>query len=185
MNQAGLSALVLSLILSFVSTQSGTLGSASQQPPAAPEVPVEIFQILELPITITDTVLVKTKSGHFLKCYLSNSSEFRQLGLRYSLAVIDSMNVTKGVITRNEGFRLGGYKAKSVTFKTPIKLSLNGDERFVLMLEQVVSTHYVWDVLKAKDSLAAYTAGDYSITPRVLRVSNHVDAPLPLNRLNY
>lgn len=185
MNRAGLSALVLSLMLSVVSAQSPTAGNASPQTPVGQEVPVEVFHILELPITITDTVLVKTKSGYFLKCSLSNSSEFRQLGLRYSLAIIDSMNVTKGVVTRNEGFRLAGYKAKSVTFKTPIKLSLKGDERFVLMLEQIVSTHYVWDVLKAKDSLAAYTAGDYSITPRVLRVSNQVDAPIPLNRLNY
>ena len=46
------------------------------------------------------------------------------------------------------------------------------------MVEQIVSTYYVWDVLKAKDSLAAYIGGDYSVMPRVLRVSNHVDAPI-------
>jgi len=180
MNQALLPVSVLSLILSFFLTPSGTVARAYQQPAAPPEVPVEVFQILELPVTITDTVLVKTKTGYFLKCSLSNGSESRQLGLRYSLAVIDSMNVTKSIVTRNEGFRLAGYQAKSFTFKTPIKLNLKGDERLVLMLDQVVGTYYVWDVLNSKEALAAYTAGDFSIIPRVLRVSNQVDAPIRL-----
>src|SRR5829696_2570524 len=180
MNGALRLAAVLSVVLAFVLTPSVAVASGYQQPTAPPEVPIEVFQILELPLTVTDTVLVKTKTGYLLKCSLSNSSELRQLGLRYSLAVMDSMNVTKSIVTRNEGFRLAGYQAKSITFKTPIKLNLKGDERLVLMLDQVVSTYYVWDVLNSKEALAAYTAGDFSIIPRVLRVSNQVDAPIRL-----
>ena len=149
----------------------------AQQPTAPREVAVEVFQVLELPIAIKDTALVKTKDGYLLKCLLSNNSEFRALGLRYSLAVIDSMNVTNAVLTRNEGLKLAQYQTKSVTFRTPVKLKLEAGERLVLMLEQVVSTDYVWEVMKAKESLAAYTAGDYSVVPRVLRVSNQVDSP--------
>jgi hypothetical protein len=57
-------------------------------------------------------------------------------------------------------------------------LSLKGGERLVLMVEQLVSTDYVWEVLQAKEALTNYAAGDYSITPRVLRVLNQVDAPI-------
>lgn len=149
-----------------------------QQPSAPREIAVEVFQVLELPVSITHTVLVETKNGYVLKCSLSNSSEFRQLGMRYSLAVIDSNNETNTILTRNEVFRLVPYQQKSVTFRAPIKLSMKGGERLVLMLEQIVSTDYVWDVVKAKESLTAYIAGDYSTTPRVLRVTNQVDAPI-------
>lgn len=161
--------MILAVILSMV---------LAQQSRVARELPVEVFQILELPIAVTDTVLVKTKKGYVLKCVLSNSSEFRQLGLRYSLSVVDSMNVVKTVITKSEGFRLAPFQTRSITFNTPVKLSLKGEERIVLMLDQAISKKYVWDVLKAEESLSAYIAGDYSTRPRVLRVTNQVDAPV-------
>ena len=150
----------------------------AQQPPVPRELPIEVFEVSELPIAATDTVLVETKHGYLLKSALTNSSEFSQLGLRYSLAVVDSTNVTNTIITRSEGLRLAPYQTRRITFKSPIRLNLKGDERFVLMLEEAVSTDYVWQVLKAKQSLAAYIAHDYSTTPTVLRVLNQVDAPL-------
>lgn len=165
----------MSLILAFILTTA-----AAQGTPAQPSIPIEVFQVIELPITITDTVLVKTKYGYVLKCQIANNSEFSTLGLRYSLAVVDSMNATNGIISRNEGLKLGGNQTKTVTFKTPIKLTMKGDARLVLMLEQVVSTDYVWEVMKAKEALAAYISGDYSVVPRVMRVSNQVDAPMPI-----
>ena len=171
MNQAGRLIVVLSVVFSFASVTR--IAAAQQQPE---QTPIEVFQVLEMPITTSDATLVKTKHGYRLKCLLSNSSEFRQLGLRYSLAIVDSMNTISGIVSRNEGFRLAPYQIKTFTFKTPVRLSLKGDERFVLMVEQIVSTHYVWDVLKSKDSLAAYIGGDYSVMPRVMRVSNNVDS---------
>jgi hypothetical protein len=94
------------------------------------------------------------------------------------LAVIESIDGAKAVISRNEGLKLAQGQTKTVTFKTPIRLRLTGGERLVLMLEQVVSTDYVWEVMKAKEALAAYIAGDFSVVPRVMRVSNQVDAPI-------
>jgi len=173
----------MSVVLSFVITLS-YVTAAAQQSPAARQAPVEVFQVLELPVSLTQAALVKTKTGYQLKCQLSNSSEFEQLGLRYSLAIIDSMNVINGVITRNESFRLAAYETKTVSFKPPLKLTLKGDERLVLMLEQVISSDYLWNVLNTKDSLAAYIAGDYSVAPRVIRVLNQVDAP-PTVRIIY
>ena len=152
---------------------------------ADPPLTIEVFQVLELPVAINNAVLSKTKGSYLLKCSLTNSSEFRQLGLRYSLAVIDAADgSTRGVITRSEGFALAPYQTNSVTFKTPIKLKLKGNERLVLMLEQITSADYVWDVINSRDAFRAYTAGDYSLTPRVLRVSNQVDAR-PLLKIVY
>ena len=162
-------ALILALILTT---------AAVQQTPAERRVPVEVYQVIELPMTITDTALVKTKDGYSLQCLLSNNSEFRALGLRYSLAVVDSMNVTKALITTNEDVKLGAFRTKNVTLRTPVKLKLKRDERLVLMLEQVISTDYLWQVMKAKEALASYIAGDYSVAPRVQRLSNQVDSPL-------
>src|SRR2546423_3534872 len=166
MKQAARLILVLSLITLPVLAQSAT---TAQQPPAR-QVTIEVFQILELPFAITNAALIKTKTGYQLNCQLTNSSEFRQLGFRYSLAVIDSMNATNRVITRDEGFSLPAYQMKSTTFKTPIKLKLKGDERLVLMIEQVISTDYVWDVLKPKDSLTTYIGGGFLATPPVVFV---------------
>ena len=168
--------LIFALILTTV---------VGQQTPVQHQVNVEVFQVIELPITITDTVLVKTKKERYLlKCVLSNNSESRVVGLRYSLIVVDSMNVEKAVITRNEGFKLAPYKAESLTFTTPIQLQMKDDERLVLMLEQVISTNYIWEVKKPKEALTAYIAGDYAVVPRVVRLTNQVDIP-PRRRVIY
>ncbi len=162
----------MTLILALILTTT-----AAQQTPVQQRVAVEVFQITELPITVTDASLVKTKDGYLLKCLASNNSEFRALGLRYSLAAVDSMNAARSVVTINEGFKLAEYQTKTLTFKTPIKLKLDDDDRLVLLVEQIVSTHYVWNVIKAKEALTAYIAGDYSVVPQVLRMLNQVDAP--------
>jgi hypothetical protein len=169
----------MSLVLALILTTA-----AGQQARVQPQVSVEVFHVIELPITATDTALVKTKDGYLLKCLLSNNLEFRALGLRYSLVVVDSLNVTRAVVTRNEGLRLAPYDTKRMTFSIPVKLRIREDDRLILMLEQVVSTDYVWDVLKAKEVLAAYIAGDYSVVPHVLRVHNQVDS-LPRPRVIY
>src|SRR5688500_16753916 len=120
----------MSLIFALILTTA-----VGQQTPVQHRVTVEVFQVIELPITITDTVLVKTKKERYLlKCVLSNNSEFRVVGLRYSL-IVDSMNVEKAVVTRNEGLKLAPYKAESLTFTTPIQVQMKDDERLVLMLE--------------------------------------------------
>ena len=162
----------MSLILALI-----LITAAGQQTPAERRVPIEVFQVIELPVTISDTALIQTKDGYLLKCVLSNNSEFRALGLRYALAVIDSMNVTTAILSRDEGLKLAEFQTKSHTFRTPIKLKMKSDDRLVLMLEQIISTDYMWDVMKTKEALTAYIAGDYSVVPRVQRSINLVDAP--------
>ena len=164
-------ALLLALTVSTVAAQS------AEVPPTP-----EVFQVFELPLTLTNPTLVKTKHGYLLKCVLANASEFRQLGFRYSLAIVGADNTT-GVISHNEGFMLAPYQTKNVTFKTPLRLGLNGDERLVLMVEQAISTDYVWEVVQAKEALASYINGDYSTTPHVLRMLNEVDSREPMRIL--
>lgn len=172
---AAMHAQSLAAVNSSASVNSGTAATVNAQSADVPVVP-EVFQVLEMPLTLTNPVLVKIKNGYVLKCSLANTSEFRELGFRYSIAVVDTD--TKIVATRSEGFRLAPDETKIVTFRTPLRLSLKGGERLVLMVEQLVSTDYVWEVLQAKEALTNYAGGDYSTTPHVLRILNQVDAPM-------
>jgi hypothetical protein len=53
------------------------------------------------------------------------------------------------------------------------------------MLEQIVGARWIWEVLKVKDLLDAYTSGDFSKVPAVLRVPNHVDVSPDGQRIRY
>ncbi|HKG60347.1 MAG TPA: hypothetical protein VKB05_11350 [Pyrinomonadaceae bacterium] len=140
--------------------------------------PIEVFQVLDLPLNVHEASLTKSERGfYFLKLSLGNNSDLKILGLRYSLVSIDARNQVQIRVNRTEGFSLPAYDMKTLTFKTPIKLKQKDGERLLLMIEQVISHESIWEVVKAKDALEAYARGDYSIVPSVLRVSNQVDSP--------
>src|SRR5262245_22995501 len=143
------------------------------------EVAVEVFQVPELPLTVTNVSLVQTEKGYFLRCSLLSSSELKLVGLRYSLVEIDSDKGIRGLANRIEGFALEPYGTKAVKFTVPIKRAPQDGNRLVLMLEQAVARETIWEVIKAKDALDAYAKGDYSVVPRVLRGPDQVDVPLP------
>src|SRR5688500_10348814 len=86
--------------------------------PQTTNLAVEVFQVLELPINVHEASLVKSDKGYFLKLSLANSSELKMIGLRYSLATIDSENKLRFRVNRSEGFSIPPYAAKSITFKT-------------------------------------------------------------------
>lgn len=139
---------------------------------------IEVFQVLDLPLSIHEASLTKSERGFYLlKLSLSNTSDLKILGLRYSLASIDAQNQVQIRVNRTEGFSLPAYDMKPLTFKTPIKLKQKDGERLLLMIEQVISRESIWEVVKAKDALEAYARGDYSVVPTVLRIPNQVDSP--------
>jgi hypothetical protein len=158
-------------------------GQESKTKPKARTLPVEIFQVLGLPLNIHEAVLIEKDTGFVLECRFSSESNFELLGLRYSLSAIDAVR-SYPLTNRSEGFRLKPYDSSSVTFATPMKLKPRAGLRVVLMLEQVLSQESIWEVIRAKDALEAYLKGDYSIQPNVLRVINLVDAP-PVTRVIY
>jgi hypothetical protein len=138
---------------------------------------IEVFQVLDLPLTVHEASLVKSERGYLVKLALGNSSDVKLVGLRYSLVRIDSKNQMQLLVNRNEGFAVEAYASKTLTFKTPVRIKPKDGERFVLMVEQVISPEWIWDVVKAKEALEAYTRGDYSVMPVVMRMLNQVDAP--------
>ena len=142
---------------------------------------VEVFQVFDLPLSIHEASLTKNERGYLLQLSLSNSSDLKILGLRYSLVSIDARNEVQIRVNRTEGFSAPAYGMKTLTFKTPIKLKQKDGERFVLMIEQVISRESIWEVVKAKDAIEAYARGDFSVVPTVLRVPNQVDSP-PIGR---
>ena len=146
-------------------------------PAQSEELAVEVFQVLDLPLTVHEASLTKTDKGLFLKLALGNSLELKMIGLRYSLVAINSKNELRLIANRVEGFSLPAYATKTVTFKTPLKFKVKDGERLAVMVEQVVSRETIWEVVKAKDAFEAYARGDYSVVPVVLRVANQVDSP--------
>ena len=138
---------------------------------------VEVFQVLDLPLNVHDATLTKTERGQFLKLSLGNSSDQKIIGLRYAIVSIDARDQVQVRVNRTEGFAVPAYDTKTLTFKTPLRLKQRDGERFVLMIEQVVSRESIWEVVKAKEALEAYARGDYSTVPTVLRVPNQVDTP--------
>jgi hypothetical protein len=145
--------------------------------PQSRELPIEVFQVLDLPLNVHEASLTKTERGYFLKLSVGNSADSQMMGLRYSLASIDSQNQLRPLVNRNEGFSITAYSRKTLTFKTPIRFKQKDGDRLLLMVEQIISRESIWEVVKAKDALEAYARGDFSVVPTVLRVANQVDAP--------
>jgi len=138
---------------------------------------VEVFQVLDLPLTVHEASLVKSERGYLVKLKVGNSSEEKLVGLRYSLVMLDSKNQMQLLVNRNEGCSVLPYASKTLTFKTSLRSKPKDSERFILMVEQVISPEWIWEVVKAKDALEAYARGDFSVMPAVMRMLNQVDAP--------
>ncbi|HJY30956.1 MAG TPA: hypothetical protein VJ306_23170 [Pyrinomonadaceae bacterium] len=154
-------------------------------PVQSEDLAVEVFQAVDLPLTVHEAALTKTDKGLFLKLALGNSLDLKMIGLRYSLVTINSKNELHFIANRVEGFSLPAYASKTVTFKTPLKFKAKDGERLAVMVEQVVSRETIWEVIKAKEAFEAYARGDYSVVPVVLRVANQVDSPPGQLRMFY
>ena len=152
-----------------------SIAAQSKTPTPIDEFSAEVFSVPELPLNVQQAALVKTEKGFVLRCQISNSSEDQMIGLRYSL-VID--NTPQSIINRSEGFKLKAFTTRRITFQTPLRVKLKPGQRVILMLDQAVSTHSIWEVVKSRDALHAYLSGDYSVVPSVIRVANQIDAPL-------
>ncbi len=172
---------LLILLIAFAAFFAPLRLCAGNLSPQTGDVPIEVFQVFDLPLSIHEASLTKTGRGQFLRLSLSNSSDLKIIGMRYSIVSIDDRNQAQPRVNRTEGFSVPAYSLKTLTFKTPIKLKPKDGERFVLMIEQVISRESIWEVVKAKDALEAYALGDFSVVPTVLRVPNQVDAP-PIGR---
>src|SRR5215510_4697661 len=61
-------------------------------PTQSEDLPVEVFQVLELPLSVHEATLTKTDKGFLLKLDLGNNTELKMIGLRYSLVTINSKN---------------------------------------------------------------------------------------------
>jgi hypothetical protein len=140
--------------------------------------PVEIVQVLGLPLNVHEAVLTGKGFEYVVRLRVSNESTSQLLGLRYSLRPIDPDRGALRGVNPIEGFELAAHESKTITFKTPIRLSAKRGFRFVLMLEQVISPESIWEVVEPKEAFDSYLNGDYSFQPIVMRVANQVDAPL-------
>ena len=141
--------------------------------------PVEIFQLQGLPLNVHEAVIIEKRSSRYqVRLRLSNESNTELKGFRYSIVIMDLNEEKFQVQTRNEAFELAAHDSKELSFAlAPAYYNLDRKLRFILMLEQVISSDSIWDVVKPKDALNAFLNGDYSTQPKVIKGSNAVDAP--------
>lgn len=138
--------------------------------------PVDVMQVLELPVSITNPVLSRTEKGYLLKCEISNSSNDRILGLTYLFLVLDPANKARMIASGTAAFRLAGYSTKELAFQTSKKLKLGLGDRAVLAVEQLIGRESIWVVLNSRQSLETYGRGDSYLIPEVKRMLNQVDS---------
>ncbi len=180
-----LAALLLLLVaVSVMASSAAVRPSSALNSAGSVKFAVEVVQVAELPVSVREVILTKTRNGYVLKCTLSNNSADQIIGLDYLLLVIDSNDAARKVVNATEGFRLKGYATKALISQTPLRLEVSDGYRLFLMPHRVFSRDYVWEVLKANKALEAHASGDYSVTPEVVRVLNLYDAP-PQSRIIY
>ncbi len=139
------------------------------------QLPVDVMQVLELPVHIGNPMLLRAEQGYLLKCQISNNSEERILGFTYHLLVLDSANKLRMIASRTATLKLAGYATKDLAHRQPKKLNIKSGDRVVLAVEQLITRELVWEVLNSREALEAYGRGDY-LAPEVKQVLNLVDS---------
>ena len=139
---------------------------------------VEVVPVLEQPVNLSDVVLANTDDGYVLKCSISNNLDIPIIGLDYMILVIDANNFKRAILSSSEAFKLKGYATKNLVSKTPLVVEVSQGYRLILIPHRVFGRDSIWEVQKAVNALEAFASGDYSVTPRAMRLTNLVDAPI-------
>lgn len=174
-SRKSLAVLAAIFLLGFLSSDV----TRSQDVSEPTELPVDLLQVLELPVNITNPILSRTAKGYLLKCQLSNGSNDQILGLTYLLLVLDPANNVQMTVGRTEAFKLAGYSTIDRAFRQPKKLKIKSGDRVVLVIEQVISRESIWAVLNSREALEAYGKGRSYLPPEVKRMLNRVDSKPP------
>ena len=145
---------------------------------------VEVVQVPELPVSVREVILTKTRNGYLLKCLLANNSADQIVRLDYLLLVIDSNNAERHIVNGTEDFKLKGYGTKPLISQTSLRLEVGDGYRLFLMPNRVFTRESVWEVLRANKVLDAHVSGDYSVTAEVVNTLNLYDTP-PQSRIIY
>ena len=167
----------------MISTTVIVCGQQTENP--LPDLPVEVFQVIDLPLNVHEAVLTAKGLDYVVRLRVSNESASELRGIRYVLKPIDPNRGVLNGMNPTEAFVLPAHESQTITLKGGrLRAWANRRFRFVLMVEQVISADSIWEVIKAKDALETYLKGDYTVQPKVIRVANAVDAP-PQTRVIY
>ena len=140
--------------------------------------PVEVVQVLELPVSLSDVVMANTNKGYVLKCTISNNLGTPINGMDYMILVIDGNNSKEAILSGSEKLQLKGHDTKNLVSKTAFGLNVTQGYRLLLIPNRVFDGESIWEVPKAGDVLQTFASGDYSVIPRATRVTNLVDTPI-------
>src|SRR5262245_25354711 len=109
-------ALCLVVFVSVCGLSAATLQTQSEKSAEKPDITIETFQVIDLPVNIGDVTLTKNEKGYLLNGTLSSNSDQKILGFRYLLVLVDSNNGVRPAIMRSENCNLAGNSTAKVTF---------------------------------------------------------------------
>ncbi|HVQ40030.1 MAG TPA: hypothetical protein VMS31_21000 [Pyrinomonadaceae bacterium] len=170
--------LLVAVILIPVSSVSGQRKSKLSKSENLEIAPVEVIQVLDHAVNITDGVLTKTDKGYVFKCSISNNLIVPVTGLDYMLLVIDANDSRVAVLSASERLQLKDRETKDLVSKTFFGLNVTRGYRLILIPNRVFAADSIWEVPKPVAALEAVYSGDYSIIPRATRSTNLVDTPI-------
>lgn len=155
----------------------------SQKPENVEIAPIEVIQVLEQPVNLSDAVLANTDKGYVLKCTISNNLGTTINGLDYMILVIDANNSREAILSVSEKLKLKGQASMNLVSKTSFGLNVTQGYRLILIPNRAFDRESIWEVPKAGDVLMKFASGDYSVTPRATRITNLVDTPISGERI--
>src|SRR5262245_3117032 len=110
MTRTRLSSLFGAILLVACSAQLICAAQSQNQPTEI--IPVEVFHVGQLPVAIIGVELVGSAKGFQLRCSITNNSDEKLLGFRYSIMAIDASNAKTSVANRSEAWDLRPYATK-------------------------------------------------------------------------
>lgn len=177
-NKSGTAVFLFAVVLVAVSGASGQHKVKSPKSENLEIAPVEVVQVLDHAVNITDGVLTKTDKGYVFKCSVSNNLIVPVTGLDYMLLVIDANDSRVAVLSASERLQLKDRETKDLVSKTPFGLNITRGFRLILIPNRVFAADSIWEVPKPVAVLEAVYSGDYSVIPRATRSTNLVDTPI-------
>lgn len=161
------------LLLSFVLTP--TLLWASGSTTTSQHLPVDFYEVAEMPLTITSAELRRSGDADALTFSVTNRSSERLMGLRLILIVVDPTGKLRSRTGWMERIDLEINATDDYSSKLSAKMKIRPGDRVVLTMEQVIGRESIWKVINAKEAFTAYASNTRHVMPDVRQVSNNVD----------
>lgn len=139
--------------------------------------PVEYFEQMELPISVSSASVVRRESHASLTARFANRTEEGINGVAFVLILLSSQGTVKGRISWVEKLDLDAGELREVSLRLPKDINAPPRGKLVLGIDEIFGNRSIWISLKVHEALEAYCTGAPYKQPVIKRVANTVDSP--------